>query len=119
MGAYFSVGTAKKPRPFPLFDGMAPEDAGVTLRSGKLFAKALAGTYEGEAREAVARAFTSAIVKTYWNRIQDAAAFPFSLPSKFAKLAEGQLSEEAGGLARRMGIAAGTLEPLAAAYLIS
>jgi hypothetical protein len=49
MGAYFSVLTAKKSRPHPLIDSVWPPDPHVTLPSGKLLAKALAASFEGEA----------------------------------------------------------------------
>jgi len=38
MGAYFSVRTAKKPRPLPLLDSALPPAPRVALTSGKLLA---------------------------------------------------------------------------------
>jgi adenine-specific DNA-methyltransferase len=119
MGAYFSVRTARKSRPLPLIDAVSPPDPRATLTSGKLMAKALAASYEGGAREATARAFTSAVVDAYWNSIQESGPLRFPLPGRFVRLPEADLSPTAQSMARGMGRAASGIEPLAAAYLIS
>jgi adenine-specific DNA-methyltransferase len=82
-------------------------------------AKAFAASCKGEEREAVARAFSTAVVEVYWNRIQEPSLRIFQLPRIFAKLRIPDLPETARALACAMGEAASDLEPLAAAYLIS
>src|SRR5215469_6179455 len=118
MGAYFSLRTEKK---LPLFDAAAlatnlPKDS---LRAGKLKARAFAVSFEGTQREAAARTFTHAILESYWKKIQEAAACPFPLRELFLVQNTVELPDTACALASTMGNAAGTLEPLAAAYLIS
>jgi adenine-specific DNA-methyltransferase len=118
MGAYFTLRTTKR---FPLFEAAASvtTDAKVTLRSGKVMAKAFAASFEGDQRESVARTFTTAVLETYWNKIQEAVAYPFPLPRLFAIQKHTDLPITARRLASTMGEAASALEPLAAAYLIS
>jgi adenine-specific DNA-methyltransferase len=118
MGAYFGVGTAKTLPPFAAA-AHAITTPTITLRSGKLAAKAFAASFEGAERESVARSFTLAIVESYWMQIQAGARRPFPLPEFFAREKSTTLPERAGAIAHSMGRAAGTLEPLAAAYLIS
>ena len=118
MGAYFSVGAAKT---LPLFAATrvgttAPQ---ITLRSGKLMAKAFAASFEGAQRESVARCFTLAIIESYWTQIQASARRSLPLPELFALEKSTTLPERAGAVAHSMGRAASTLEPLAAAYLVS
>lgn len=118
MGAYFTLRTAKR---LPLFDAATSmtTDAKVTLRSGKVMAKALAASFEGDQRESVARTFTTAILETYWSKIQESAACTFLLPGLFVVQKTTNLPVTARTLASTMGEAANALEPLAAAYLIS
>lgn len=118
MGAYFTLRTAKK---LPLFDAATSvtTDAKVTLRSGKVIAKAFAASFEGEQRESVARTFTTAVLETYWSKIQENAVDVFPLPALFAIQKNTDLPVTALTLASTMGEAASVLEPLAAAYLIS
>ena len=118
MGAYFSL-RAVKNTPLRRADTAKPTDPKVTLRSGKLMAKAFAASFQGKAREAVARAFTSAIIEPYWNKIQETAAYHFPLPEFFLSQEPAELPDTALTLARTMGEAASKLEPLAASYLIS
>lgn len=118
MGAYFTLRTAKKPSLFS--PAMARQtDPKITLRSGKLMAKAFAASYEDQEREAIARAFTTAVLSGYWRKIQDGAPHHFPLPQPFARQASAELPDTAQALAQTMGEAASLLEPLAAAYLIS
>src|SRR5260370_10805237 len=100
MGAYFSVRTARKSRPLPLIDAVWPPDPRPTLLSGKLAAKAFAALYEGESREAIARAFTTTILETYWTRIQEPTVYSFPLPQSFARSPDADLPETALSLAR-------------------
>ena len=118
MGTYFTLRAAKK---LPLFDAATPisTDAGETLRSGKVKAKAFAGSFQGGERECMARTFTKAIIESYWKRLQKGAVFPFSLPDFFSLQRTTDLPDTAYTLAFTMGEAASSLEPLAAAYLIS
>jgi adenine-specific DNA-methyltransferase len=118
MGAYFTLRTAKTA---PLFSGeqVRLTDPRVTLRSGKLMAKAFAASFEGMDREAVARTFTTATIATYWNKIQEGASHRFRLPAFFAEQPSAELPDTALTLARIMGEAACDLDPLAASYLIS
>src|ERR1035441_276979 len=118
MGAYFNLRAVKKPPPRDV-DGEWPTDPKVTLRSGKLMAKAFAASYEGGARESVARTFTTSIIETYWSRIQQSAANHFTLPELFCLQPATELPDTALTLARTMGEAASTIDPLAASYLIS
>src|SRR5260370_1346985 len=118
MSAYFSLHTDKK---LPLFDvaSVGTGDPKVTLRSGKLMARALAASFCGTQREAVARSFSRAVVETYWDQIQAQANYAFPLPEPFVLEKPVNLPITACALARPMGEAASTLEPLAAAYLVS
>jgi adenine-specific DNA-methyltransferase len=118
MGAYFTLRTAKTA---PLFFGeqVRLTDPKVTLRSGKLMAKAFAASFEGMDREAVARSFTTATIATYWDKIQEGASHRFRLPAFFAEQPTAELPDTALTLARTMGEAACDLDPLAASYLIS
>lgn len=118
MGAYFSLSTAKKA---PLFQAalFRTTDPKVTLRSGKLMARAFGASFEGRERESVARTFTRAILENYWNKIQENVTHPFCLPEPFVPQRMVELPDTAYALARSMGDAASTLEPLAAAYLIA
>lgn len=118
MGAYFSVRSARRTRALPLIDPVFPKDPRETLTSGKVMAKALAGSYEAAGREAVARAFTSSVVDAYWSSIQKPEQM-FALPNRLEQMPEADLPFPALSLARDMGNAAGAIEPLAAAYLIS
>lgn len=118
MGAYFSVRSVKKFAPLPLIDVASPPGPRATLRSGKLMAKALAASFEGPAREAIARGFTTAVLRQYWRGIQG-AEFPIPLTKPFVSMDNAELPAPAFQLAREMGDAAATLEPLAAAYLVS
>jgi adenine-specific DNA-methyltransferase len=118
MGAYFTLRTAKTA---PLFavEQVRTTDPKVTLRSGKLMAKAFAASFEDKDREAVARAFTTATIQTYWNKIQEGASQRFRLPAFFAVQATVELPDTAMTLAKTMGEAACELDVLAASYLIS
>jgi adenine-specific DNA-methyltransferase len=118
MGAYFTLRTDKKA---PLFvtEHVRTTDPKVTLRSGKLMARAFAASFEGTDREAVARAFTTATIATYWNKIQEGASHRFRLPPFFAVQSNVELPDTAMTLAKTMGEAACELDPLAASYLIS
>lgn len=118
MGAYFTLRTEKRPS---LFSPAAtrPTDPVITLRSGKLMAKAFAASYEGQEREAIARAFTTAVLSGYWRKIQEDAPHQFPLPQAFALQKSAELPDTAQTLADTMGEAASLLEPLAASYLIS
>ena len=118
MGAYFTLRTAKR-APLFLPETVRQTDPKVTLRSGKLMAKAFAASFEGKDREAVARSFTSATIETYWNKIQEGASHRFQLPELFAAQQIAELPDTALTLARTMGEAACDLDPLAASYLIS
>ena len=123
MGVYFTLRSSKKA---PLFlaesvrqSDLWPTDPTVTLRSGKVMAKAFAASFEGQDREAVARTFTSATVQVFWDKIQEGESQPFRLPEFFAHQPEADLPDTARILARTMGEAASKLDPLAASYLIS
>jgi adenine-specific DNA-methyltransferase len=118
MGAYFTLRTAKR---LPLFDAAASitGDAKIMLRSGKVMAKAYAASFRGDERESVARTFTTAILETYWCKIQSDAGRRFPLPGLFLIQKTTNLPVTASTLASAMGEAASALEPLAAAYLIS
>jgi adenine-specific DNA-methyltransferase len=118
MGAYFTLRTAKK-APLHLAEKVRQTDPKVTLRSGKLMAKGFAASFEGMDREAVARAFTTATIKTYWSKIQEGASYAFALPRFFAVQQAAELPNTALSLADTMGEAASVLDPLAASYLIS
>jgi adenine-specific DNA-methyltransferase len=118
MGAYFSL-RAVKNAPLSRGDTARPTDPKVTLRSGKLMAKAFADSFEGKTREAVARAFTTSIIETYWRKIQETAAHDFALPAFFDAQMPADLPDTALTLASTMGQAASLLDPLAASYLIS
>jgi adenine-specific DNA-methyltransferase len=118
MGAYFTLRTAKK-APLLFAEPVRQTDPKVTLRSGKLMAKAFAASFEGKHREAVARSFTTAMIETYWNKIQEGASHHFSLPQFFTAQQTAELPDTALTLARTMGQAACDLDPLAASYLIS
>jgi len=114
MGAYFTVRTAKSPSLFS--PATAREsDSKATLRTGKLMAKAFAASFEEKDREAVARTLTTAIISTYWNNIQQSARMPLPLPEPFVLQEMIHLPDAAYVLARTMGDAASTLDPLAAA----
>jgi adenine-specific DNA-methyltransferase len=118
MGTYFSLRTEKK---LPLFHAVAPRTTAAkeTLRSGKLMARALATSFEGSEREAAARAYTYAILESYWTKIQENAAYPFPLRELLVSRKTIELPDAAYVRASTLGEAASTLEPLAAAYLIS
>jgi adenine-specific DNA-methyltransferase len=118
MGAYFTLRTAKK-APLFLTESVRQTDPKVTLRSGKLMAKAFAASFEDKDREAVARSFTTATIETYWNKIQEGASFYIALPEFFAAQQTAELPDTALSLAKTMGEAASVLDPLAASYLIS
>jgi len=118
MGAYFTLRTNRKALPF-VAEHVRTTDPKVTLRSGKLMARAFAASFEGKNREAVARAFTTATIATYWNKIQEGAAHRFRLPAFFAVQSTVELPDTALTLAKTMGEAACELDPLAASYLIS
>jgi hypothetical protein len=83
MGAYFSMGTAKALPPFAVVTDATASPA-ISLRSGKLMAKAFAASFEGAERESVARCFTLKIIESYWAQIQAGATRPFPLPEFFA-----------------------------------
>ena len=118
MGAYFTLRTAKK-APLFLPESVRQTDPKVTLRSGKLMAKAFAASFEDKDREAVARSFTTTTIETYWNKIQEGASFYIALPEFFAAQQTADLPDTALSLAKTMGEAASVLDPLAASYLIS
>jgi len=118
MGAYFTLQAVKK-KPLRHQETAMPTDPKVTLRSGKLMAKAFAASYRRKLREAVARAFTTAIIDTYWSKLQETLSYDFDMPEIFAAQPTAELPDTALSLARTMGEAASTLEPLAASYLIS
>ncbi len=118
MGAYFTLRTAKK-APLRFAETARPTDPKVTLRSGKLMAKAFAASFEGRDREAIARTFITTTIDTYWNKIQEDAPQRFCLPEFFAVQKRAELPDTALTLARTMGEAACDLDPLAASYLIS
>jgi adenine-specific DNA-methyltransferase len=118
MGAYFSVRAQRPPSLFS--EPMGQESsAKETLRAGKLVARDIAAPFDGEEREAVARTLTSAIVSVYWERIQERTQAPLPLRDSFIPQQMIQLPAAAYALATSMGEAASTLDPLAAAYLIS
>ncbi|MEK6398753.1 MAG: N-6 DNA methylase, partial [Terriglobus sp.] len=118
MGAYFTLRTERKPSLFSPATARQTDPV-ITLRSGKLMAKAFAASYDGEEREAIARTFTTAVLSGYWRKLQEGAPHRFSLPEPFARQQSAELPDTAQTLAETMGEAAGLLEPLAAAYLIS
>jgi hypothetical protein len=118
MGAYFNLRAVRKSAARRA-DAARPTDPKVTLRSGKLMAKAFAGSYEGKARESVARSFATSVIETYWHKIQESAANSFALPEFFCLQGATELPDTARNLARTMGEAASSLDPLAASYLIS
>ena len=118
MGAYFSLRTSKTPPIFIQAIGREPDPRN-TLRTGKLMAKALSASFEEKDREAVARTLTTAIVSAYWRNIQEGARRPLALRDPFVLQQTVRLPNTAYTLASAMGEAASTLEPLAAAYLIS
>src|ERR1700676_4521097 len=118
MGAYFNLRAGKKSPPRTA-DAERPSDPRVTLRSGKLMAKAFAASYEGKSRESIARTSTTSVIETYWRKIQESAAHTFALPEVFCLQPPTELPDTALNLARTMGEAASSLEPLAASYLIS
>lgn len=118
MGAYFTVGTAKTLPPFAAGRDATATPA-ITMRSGKLIAKAFAASFEGAERESVARRFTREIIESYWTQIQAGARRSFPLPEFFALEKSTTLPERPSAIALSMGRAASMLEPLAAAYLIS
>ncbi len=89
------------------------------LRSGKLMARVFAASTQGKAREALARSFTTTIIETYWNRIQEGASYSLALPGFFATQDSTKLTSACQSLATTMGEAASMLDPLAASYLIS
>src|SRR5713226_8642308 len=115
MGAYFNLRTTKK---LPLVDATTSlaTDPKVTLRSGKLMARAFAASLEGDRRESIARTFTTAILERYWSKIQENAVRAFPLPKSFVIQKTAALPVTACTLASTMGEAASSLEPLAAAY---
>jgi adenine-specific DNA-methyltransferase len=118
MGTYFSLRSEKK---LPLFDA-APLTAKVpndSLRAGKLKARTFAAGFEGAQREAAARTFTYAVLESYWKTIQEDVVYPFPLREIFLAQKTIALPDTACALAIMMGKAASSLEPLAAAYLIS
>jgi adenine-specific DNA-methyltransferase len=118
MGAYFTLQAEKKS--LPLFaEADRVIDPKITLRSGKLMARAFADSFKGDQRETIARTFLTAIIQTYWNKLQEPAAKRFSLPPFFRRQTAAELPDAAWTLARTMGEAASLLEPLAASYLIS
>jgi adenine-specific DNA-methyltransferase len=118
MGAYFTLRAAKK---LPLLHAATSRatDPKVTLRSGKLMARAFAASLEGDHRESIARTFTTAIIERYWSKIQENGVRAFPLPELFVLQKIADLPVTACTLASTMGEAASALEPLAAAYLIS
>lgn len=118
MGAYFTLHTAKKSPLLHAAMSRTP-DPKVTLRSGKVMARAFAESFEGDHRESIARAFTTAIIETYWSKVQENAVRAFPLPELFVLQKTADLPVTAYTLASAMGEAASALEPLAAAYLIS
>jgi adenine-specific DNA-methyltransferase len=123
MGAYFTLRSSKKAPLFLAESVRQPDlwqtDPTVTLRSGKVMAKAFAASFEGKDREAVARSFTTAIVRVFWDKLQEGESHAFRLPEFFTRQREADLPDTARILARTMGEAASMLDPLAAAYLIS
>jgi adenine-specific DNA-methyltransferase len=118
MGTYFNLRTEKS---LPLFDAVAigTTEPKAILRSGKLMAKAFAASLNGRQREGAARSFTHAIVRSYWNKIQENFPCPFHLRELFVSQNAVALPNTESALATTMGEVAGNLEPLAAAYLIS
>src|SRR5690242_4112872 len=119
MGAYFSLRSYRKSPSLPLFDIAEPADAKDCLRAGKLVARSLAEQYEGSRRESIARAFTTAIVASYWNEIQKSEPHFFPLPDRFCDEVLQPLPLDSASTAHRMGQQSARLEPAAAAYLIS
>jgi adenine-specific DNA-methyltransferase len=118
MGAYFSLRAQKFPSLF-IEPTSREADAKNTLRAGKLTAKDLAYSFEQIDREALARTLTTAIISVYWDRVQQEAQERLPLRDQFVIQRTIQLPRSARALARSMGEAASTLDPLAAAYLIS
>ena len=118
MGAYFSLRASKSPSIFIQGIGRGPDPRN-TLRTGKLMARALSASFEEKDRETVARTLTTAIVSVYWRNIQEGARRPLALRDPFVPQQTVRLPDTAYTLASAMGEAASTLEPLAAAYLIS
>lgn len=118
MGTYFNLRAVKKSVARNAAE-QRPTDPKVTLRSGKLMAKAFAESYRGKVREAIARTFTTSVVETYWAKIQESAPNSFGLPEIFRVQLTAELPDTALNLARTMGEAATSLGPLAASYLIS
>lgn len=118
MGAYFSLRASKTPSLFSQATGREA-DSRNTLLTGKLMAKAFAASFEDEDRETVARTLTTAIIFAYWEKIQEGVRKPLALPDPFVLQETIHLPNTAYTLASTMGEAASTLDPLAAAYLIS
>src|SRR5579883_309567 len=118
MGAYFTLKTANRPSLFTQAT-LWQTDPKITLKTGKLMAKAFAASYYGLEREAIARAFTTAVLSEYWRKTQEGARHRFPLPPPFVRQASAELPNTARAIAETMGEAASLLEPLAASYLIS
>lgn len=113
MGAYFNLNVRRLAKPERHTDPRA------TLRSGRLMARAFAAPLPDQSREAVARAFTTAMIERYWSKIQTDTLHRFQLPGTFRVQPSAHLTSGALALARTMGDAASSLAPLAASYLIS
>jgi len=118
MGAYFNLRTS---RTAALFSQTAGRefDFKYTLRTGRLMARTFAGSFEEKDREAIARTFTTAIVSSYWENVQEKSGFHLPLRDAFILQRTIELPNATEALARSMGQAASALDPLAAAYLIS
>jgi adenine-specific DNA-methyltransferase len=118
VGAYFNLRTTHAPTLFSQAFSQDSESKNA-LRAGKIVAKMIAASFEGNDREAAARTLTTAIVSAYWTSIQEGRRNAMELRDPFVPQQTIRLPNSAYTLASALGEAAGSLDPLAAAYLIS
>jgi adenine-specific DNA-methyltransferase len=101
-----------------LFPPDAFADPVAVLEDGKLMARALASTLQGDQRLGLARVFCELAIETYWNEVQQQYSRAWPLPDQFLPCPSNRLNESAASLARAMGLAASRLDSVAASYLI-
>ena len=94
------------------------DDPRLILTDGKLMAKALAEAAPPDVRLALARSFCTAVIESYWSRLQRDYAAPWPLPAPFEQDTTPAIHQPGASLATALGEAAARLDPIHAGYLI-
>lgn len=88
------------------------------LASGKLMGRAIAEDLPDNARLELARTFSAAVIRRYWEEIQAQFRAVWALPEGYATPGGSALEEPAASLAGALGAAAAQLSSVQASYLI-